>query len=208
MQLGMIGLGRMGANMVRRLMRGGHECVVWDRDEENIKKLAGEGAAGALTLNDLLKMLEPPRAIWLMIPAAAVDDTLAELTARLETGDIVIDGGQLLLHRRHSPRTGTEGQGHALRGCGHQRRRVGAGARLLPDDRRRAGDRSTSRSDFQNAGARTRRDFAHPGPRESAGDRRRRLSALRPFGPGHFVKMVHNGIEYGLMAAYAEGLNF
>jgi 6-phosphogluconate dehydrogenase len=93
MQLGMIGLGRMGANMVRRLMRGGHQCVVWDQNHANVEKLAGEGATGAATLDDLLKALQPPRAVWLMIPAAAVDGTLAELSARMESGDIVIDGG-------------------------------------------------------------------------------------------------------------------
>src|SRR5580658_5845352 len=93
MQLGMIGLGRMGANMVRRLMRGGHQCVVWDQNPENVEKLAGEGATGAATLDDFLKALQPPRAVWLMVPAAAVDGTLAELSARMQSGDIVIDGG-------------------------------------------------------------------------------------------------------------------
>jgi 6-phosphogluconate dehydrogenase len=93
MQLGMIGLGRMGANMVRRLMRGGHQCVVWDQDRANVEKLAGEGARGAATLEDFLKALQPPRAVWMMIPAAAVDGTLAEVSSRMERGDIVIDGG-------------------------------------------------------------------------------------------------------------------
>src|ERR1017187_7323977 len=88
MQLGMIGLGRMGANMVRRLMRGGHQCVVWDQNHANVEKLAGEGPTGAATLDDLLKALQPPRAVWLMVPAAAVDGTLAELSARMEKGDI------------------------------------------------------------------------------------------------------------------------
>jgi 6-phosphogluconate dehydrogenase len=93
MQLGMIGLGRMGANMVRRLMRGGHQCVVWDQGRANVEKLEGEGATGVIALDDLLKALQPPRAVWLMIPAAAVDGSLAELSARMESGDIVIDGG-------------------------------------------------------------------------------------------------------------------
>jgi len=93
MQLGMIGLGRMGANMVRRLMRGGHQCAVWDQDHANVEKLAGEGATGAATLDDLLKALQPPRAVWLMIPAAAVDGALAQLSAHMESGDMVIDGG-------------------------------------------------------------------------------------------------------------------
>ena len=93
MQLGMIGLGRMGANMVRRLMRGGHECVVWDQNHANVEQLAKDGAAGGLTLDDFLKMLKPPRAVWLMVPAAVVDGTLGELSARMESGDIIIDGG-------------------------------------------------------------------------------------------------------------------
>src|ERR1022692_2895678 len=93
MQLGMIGLGRMGANMVRRLMRGGHQCVVWDQNHANVEKLAGEGAPGGPALDDFLKALQPPRAIWLMVPSAAVDGTLVELSARMEKGDIVIDGG-------------------------------------------------------------------------------------------------------------------
>src|ERR1017187_7365308 len=93
MQLGMIGLGRMGANMVRRLMRGGHQCVVWDQNHANVEKLEGEGATGAAALDDFLKALQPPRAVWLMVPSAAVEGTLAELSARMEKGDIVIDGG-------------------------------------------------------------------------------------------------------------------
>src|SRR5579862_6403137 len=93
MQLGMIGLGRMGANMVRRLMRGGHKCVVWDQNHANVEQLARDGAAGGLTLDDFLKMLTPPRAVWLMVPAGAVDATLAQLSASMESGDIIIDGG-------------------------------------------------------------------------------------------------------------------
>jgi len=92
MQLGMIGLGRMGANMVRHLMQGGHQCAVWDQNPANVEKLAGEGATGALALHDLLKALQPPRAVWLMIPAAVVDGTLAELSARMESGDMAIEG--------------------------------------------------------------------------------------------------------------------
>ena len=93
MQLGMIGLGRMGANMVRRLMRGGHQCVVYDVHPESVKGLVGEGAAGAFSLDELVQKLERPRAIWLMVPAAVVDQTLADLAPRMEEGDILIDGG-------------------------------------------------------------------------------------------------------------------
>ena len=93
MQLGMIGLGRMGANMVRRLMKGGHECVVFDRNQDSVKQLAGEGATGADSLDDFVRKLKPPRPVWLMVPAAVVDDTLHDLAPRLQHGDVVIDGG-------------------------------------------------------------------------------------------------------------------
>ena len=99
MQLGMIGLGRMGANMVRRLMKAGHECVVYDVSPATVQGLAKEGAAGASSLDDFVARLKKPRAVWLMVPAAVVDQTLAGLTGKLEPGDIVIDGGQLLLPR-------------------------------------------------------------------------------------------------------------
>ncbi|MGO4884023.1 MAG: phosphogluconate dehydrogenase (NAD(+)-dependent, decarboxylating) [Bryobacteraceae bacterium] len=207
MQLGMIGLGRMGANMVRRLMRGGHECVVWDRDEENIKKLAGEGAAGALTLNDLLKMLEPPRAIWLMIPAAAVDDTLAELTARLETGDIVIDGGnsyyiddirrarELKAKGMHYVDVGTSGGVWGLeRGFCQM---IGGEPEIV----QHLDPIFKTLAPGRGAISRT------PGREKAPGSAEEGYLHCGPSGSGHFVKMVHNGIEYGLMAAYAEGLN-
>src|SRR5271168_4444716 len=93
MQLGMIGLGRMGANMVRRLMKNGHKCVVYDRSAETVKQLAGEGATGTTSMDEFVKALQKPRAIWLMVPAAVVDSTLHELSAKLDKGDIVIDGG-------------------------------------------------------------------------------------------------------------------
>ena len=107
MQLGMIGLGRMGANMVRRLMRGGHECVVFDMSAESVKKMAADGAAGAESLADFVQKLKAPRAVWMMVPAAVVDSTLAELTHHLEKGDIVIDGGNSLF-------TDTNRRFHAL----------------------------------------------------------------------------------------------
>src|SRR5271167_4407754 len=93
MQLGMIGLGRMGANMVRRLMKGGHECMVFDRNQASVKQLAGEGATGTESLDDFVRKLKQPRAVWLMVPAAGVDDTLHDLSGRLQPGDIIIDGG-------------------------------------------------------------------------------------------------------------------
>jgi 6-phosphogluconate dehydrogenase len=207
MQLGMIGLGRMGANMVRRLMRGGHQCVVWDQDRANVGKLAGEGASGAATLEDFLKALEPPRAVWMMIPAAAVDGTLAEVSSRMERGDIVIDGGnsyyiddirrakEMDAKGLHYVDVGTSGGVWGLeRGfcqmIGGQTeivQHLDAIFKTLAPGRGNA-DRTPGR---EKAGGSAEEGYLHCGPS----------------GAGHFVKMVHNGIEYGLMAAYAEGLN-
>jgi 6-phosphogluconate dehydrogenase len=207
MQLGMIGLGRMGANMVRRLMRGGHQCVVWDHDAANIEKLAGEGATGAATLDGFLKALQRPRAVWLMIPAAAVDTTLAELSARLDAGDIIIDGGNsyyiddirrakdLVAKGLHYVDVGTSGGVWGLeRGfcqmIGGQPEIV---QHLDPIFKTLAPGRGNA--------PRT------PGREKAGGTAEEGYLYCGPSGAGHFVKMVHNGIEYGLMAAYAEGLN-
>jgi 6-phosphogluconate dehydrogenase len=207
MQLGMIGLGRMGANMVRRLMRGGHQCVVWDQDRANVEKLAGEGARGAATLEDFLKALQPPRAVWMMIPAAAVDGTLAEVSSRMERGDIVIDGGnsyyiddirrakEMDAKGLHYVDVGTSGGVWGLeRGfcqmIGGQTeivQHLDAIFKTLAPGRGNA-DRTPGR---EKTGGTPEEGYLHCGPS----------------GAGHFVKMVHNGIEYGLMAAYAEGLN-
>jgi len=207
MQLGMIGLGRMGANMVRRLMRGGHQCAVWDQNHANVEALAGEGATGALTLDDMLKALQPPRAVWLMIPAAVVDATLAELSARMESGDIVIDGGnsyyiddirrakELDAKGLHYVDVGTSGGVWGLeRGfcqmIGGQPEIV---QHLDPIFKTLAPGRGNA--------DRT------PGREKAGGTAEEGYLYCGPSGAGHFVKMVHNGIEYGLMAAYAEGLN-
>ena len=207
MQLGMIGLGRMGANMVRRLMRGGHQCAVWDQNHANVEALAGEGATGAATLDDLLKALQPPRPVWLMIPAAAVDGALAQLSAHMESGDIVIDGGnsyyiddirrakELDAKGLHYVDVGTSGGVWGLeRGfcqmIGGQPeivRHLDPIFKTLAPGRGNA-DRTPGR---EKAGGTAEEGYLYCG--ES--------------GAGHFVKMVHNGIEYGLMAAYAEGLN-
>ena len=207
MQLGMIGLGRMGANMVRRLMRGGHQCVVWDRDRASVEKLAGEGATGAATLEEFLKALDPPRAVWLMIPAAFVDATLAELSARMESGDIVIDGGnsyyiddirrakELDAKGLHYVDVGTSGGVWGLeRGfcqmIGGQPeivQHLDAIFKTLAPGRGNA-ERTPGR---EKVGGSAEEGYLHCGAS----------------GAGHFVKMVHNGIEYGMMAAYAEGLN-
>ena len=207
MQLGMIGLGRMGANMVRRLLHGGHECVVYDNNADNVKRLAGEGATGASSLDDFVKKLSAPRAVWIMIPAAVVDTTHAELAARLQKGDIVVDGGnshyvddirrakELAARGLHHLDVGTSGgvwgleRGYCLMIGGD----VDAVAHLDPIFKTLAPGRGNL--------PRT------PGREKSNGTAEDGYLHCGPSGAGHFVKMVHNGIEYGLMAAYAEGLN-
>ncbi|HXI43348.1 MAG TPA: decarboxylating 6-phosphogluconate dehydrogenase [Bryobacteraceae bacterium] len=207
MQLGMIGLGRMGANMVRRLLRGGHECVVYDNNADNVKRLAGEGATGASSLDDFVKKLSAPRAVWIMIPAAVVDTTHAELAARLQKGDIVVDGGnshyvddirrakELAARGLHHLDVGTSGgvwgleRGYCLMIGGD----MDAVAHLDPIFKTLAPGRGNL--------PRT------PGREKSNGTAEDGYLHCGPSGAGHFVKMVHNGIEYGLMAAYAEGLN-
>ncbi|MFT0531504.1 phosphogluconate dehydrogenase (NAD(+)-dependent, decarboxylating) [Castellaniella hirudinis] len=205
MQIGMIGLGRMGANMTTRLLRGGHDCVVHDQNPDAIGRLAALGATAAASLPALVDALAAPRAIWLMVPAGAVDAVLAALTPLLQAGDTIIDGGNSHYHddlRRaaalrpqgiHYVDVGTSGgiagleRGYCLMIGGDQAvdrltpifatLAPGAGAPPIPGQRSRA---STASQGWLHCG---------------------------PHGAGHFVKMVHNGIEYGLMAAYAEGLN-
>jgi 6-phosphogluconate dehydrogenase len=207
MQLGMIGLGRMGANMVRRLIRGGHECVVFDRTPVHVADLVKDGATGANSLADFVKTLKKPRAIWLMVPAAAVDSTLKDLTALLESGDIVIDGGnsyyiddirraqELAPSGLHYVDVGTSGGVWGLeRGycqmIGGENEIVG---RLDPIFKTLA----PGRGDVERT----------PGREKAAGTAEDGYLHCGPSGAGHFVKMVHNGVEYGLMAAYAEGFN-
>src|SRR5450755_399080 len=207
MQLGMIGLGRMGANMVRRLMRGGHQCVVWDRDHGNVEKLAGEGATGVATLEDMLKALEPPRAVWMMIPAAGVGGTLAELSAHMESGDTAIDGGNsyyiddirrakdLVTKGLHYVDVGTSGGVWGLeRGFCQM---IGG----QPETVRHLDPILKTLAPGRGNAERT------PGREKAGGTAEEGYLYCGPSGAGHFVKMVHNGIEYGLMAAYAEGLN-
>jgi 6-phosphogluconate dehydrogenase len=207
MQVGMIGLGRMGANMVRRLRRGGHDCIVWDVSRGAIEALTREGAVGATSLDDFVARLAPPRVVWLMVPAAVVDSTLETLVPLLAADDVVVDGGNsyyrddvdrakaLAARGVHYVDCGTSGgvwgveRGYCLMIGGETEvvRRLdplfvtlAPGAGSIPPTASRAG-----RSDTAEQG------YLHCGPN----------------GAGHFVKMVHNGIEYGLMAAYAEGLN-
>ncbi len=207
MQIGMIGLGRMGANMVRRLLAGNHECVVFDHSSQAVEDLAGEGAVGAVSLEDLVKKLDAPRAVWMMVPVAFVETLIADLLPHLAPGDTLIDGGnsyyaddiriarELESSQINYIDCGTSGgvmgleRGYCLMIGGPKE----AVARLDPvfatlapgmGDISRTPGREKSKSTAEQG-------YLHCGPN----------------GAGHFVKMVHNGIEYGLMAAYAEGMN-
>jgi len=206
MQLGMVGLGRMGANMVRRLVKGGHQCVVFDMSPKAVKELAKEKALGASSLADLLKKLEKPRAVWLMVPAAVVDKTIADVLSHLEAEDILIDGGnsyyvddirrakELTPKHIHYVDVGTSGgvwgleRGYCMMIGGEKEvvkhldpifKTLAPGPGDIP--------RTPGR---EKIGGTAEQGYLHCGPN----------------GAGHFVKMVHNGIEYGVMAAYAEGL--
>jgi 6-phosphogluconate dehydrogenase len=205
MQLGMIGLGRMGANMVRRLMRHGHECVVFDRSEAAVAGLTAEGAIGSTSLADFVARLASPRTVWLMVPAAVVDATLADLVHLLAPGDVCVDGGnsyyvddirrggELRAKGIHYLDVGTSGgvwgleRGYCMM-IGGDAEPV---ARLDPIFAALA----PGRGDTPRA----------PGSDAASGSAEQGYLHCGPSGAGHFVKMVHNGIEYGLMAAYAEG---
>ena len=207
MQLGMIGLGRMGANMVRRLIGGGHECVVFDVSPTVVAELAKEKAVGASSLADFVKKLSKPRAIWLMVPVAVVDKSIADLLPLLEKGDILIDGGnsyyiddirrakELAAKGIHYVDVGTSGGVWGLeRGyCMMIGGEPATVKHLDPLLKRLA----PGRGDIPRT----------PGREKSDGTAEEGYLHCGPNGAGHFVKMVHNGIEYGLMAAYAEGMN-
>jgi 6-phosphogluconate dehydrogenase len=207
MQLGMLGLGRMGANIVRRLMRDGHECVVWTRTAATVQGLAAEGAIGAADLDDFVARLTQPRVAWIMVPAAATEAMIDELAKRMAPGDTIIDGGNSYYHddiRRskalatkgiHYVDIGTSGgvfgleRGFCLMIGGEDEvvgrldplfRTIAPGVAAAPRTDGRIGDPSAAEQGYLHCG---------------------------PAGAGHFVKMVHNGIEYGIMAAYAEGMN-
>ncbi len=207
MQIGMIGLGRMGANMVTRLLRGQHDCVVHARKPQGMAALVGLGARGSTSLPDLVRQLEPPRAIWLMVPAAAVDGLLAQLTPLLAPGDTIIDGGNA--HYRDDLRRAA-----ALQAAGIHHLDVGTsggvaglvrGYCLMVGGEASVVERLRSVFVTLAPGA----DAATPTPGRPAagGSADQGWLHCGPHGAGHFVKMVHNGIEYGLMAAYAEGFN-
>ena len=203
----MIGLGRMGTNMVRRLTKGGHECVVYDVQTEAVKKLLHQGTVGASSLEDLVVRLAKPRAVWLMVPAAAVDQALAQLAPLLEAGDIVIDGGNS--HYRDDIRRGA-----ALEPRGIHYVDVGTSGGVVGLDRGYCLMIGGEKDIVQRlapifATLSPGVDAASPTPGRGKRDSTAEQGYLHcgPQGAGHFVKMVHNGIEYGVMAAYAEGLN-
>ena len=207
MQIGMIGLGRMGANMVRRLLEGSHECVVFDRVPTAVDELAREKAVGASSLADLVSKLKTPRAIWMMIPGAFVEQLIADLLPHLEPGDILIDGGnsyyvddiriakELAVRQIHYVDCGTSGGVMGLE----------RGYCLMIGGPTEAVQRLESV--FKTLAPGTGDIPRTPGRDTLGGTAEQGYLHCGPSGAGHFVKMVHNGIEYGLMAAYAEGMN-
>jgi 6-phosphogluconate dehydrogenase len=207
MQLGMIGLGRMGANMVRRLIRDGHECVVFDRDTDAVNALAKEGAVGARSMEDFAGQLKPPRAAWMMVPAAAVDETLKQLEPLMEKGDIIIDGG-------NSYYRDDVARAERLRSKGIDYVDVGTSGGVWGLERgfcqMIGGPKRAVRhldSVFASLAPEVKSAPRTPGREEAEGTAEHGYLHCGPNGAGHFVKMVHNGVEYGVMAAYAEGLN-
>ncbi|HXP23494.1 MAG TPA: NADP-dependent phosphogluconate dehydrogenase, partial [Candidatus Sulfotelmatobacter sp.] len=201
MQLGMIGLGRMGANMVRRLQKAGHKCVVFDRSADVVKQLAAEGPTGAASLDDFIAKLEKPRAIWLMVPAGVVDATIADLVPKLAKDDILIDGGnsyyiddirrakELSSKSIHYVDVGTSGGVWGLeRGYCQM---IGGETNIVRHLDPIFKTLAPGRGDIPRT----------PGREKGSGTAEEGYLHCGPSGAGHFVKMVHNGVEYGLMAA-------
>jgi len=207
MQLGMIGLGRMGAGLVRRLTKDGHRCVVYDASPAAVMKIAGRGVRGSASIDELVSKLDRPRAVWVMVPAAVTGRTIEELAARMDAGDIIIDGGNSHYHDDLLRAKALEGRGIHYVDCGTSGGVYGLerGYCLMIGGEKRAVKHLTpifkSIAPGIKAAPRTRGRQGTPGPAEHG------YLHCGPAGAGHFVKMVHNGIEYGLMAAYAEGLN-
>jgi len=207
MQIAMIGLGRMGANMVRRLLRGGHRVVVYDKSPEAVRALVAEGAVGATSLTGLVEQMATPRALWLMVPAAFVDATITELSALLSSGDIVIDGGNsyYIDDIRRGKELGSRGIHYVD---------VGTSGGVFGLERgycQMIGGETSVVKHLDSVFATLAPDI---GAAPKTPERQSKTSTAEhgylhcgPSGAGHFVKMIHNGIEYGLMAAYAEGFN-
>jgi len=208
MQLGMIGLGRMGSNMVRRLMRGGHTAVAYDRNPENVKLIAREGAAAAMSLDEFVAKLTTPKVVWLMLPAGqATEETVAALSERLSSGDVLIDGGNS--HFKDDVRRSS-----SLKPKGISYLDIGTSGGVWGLERGYCIMVGGDKAAFQrvepllktlapgNAGV-----PATPGRRKGSGSAEEGYLYCGPSGAGHFVKMVHNGIEYGLMQAYGEGFD-
>ena len=207
MQIGMIGLGRMGANMVHRLSNNGHTCVAYARHAETVNKVLRPGVTGATSLEDLVSKLETPRIVWLMVPAAAVDATLATLYPLLSPGDILIDGGnsyyqddirrskEVQAHKLHYVDVGTSGGTHGLE----------RGYCLMIGGEKSIVEHLSPL--FKTLAPGNAAASPTPGRDPSRGSAAEGYLHCGPHGAGHFVKMVHNGIEYGIMGAYAEGLN-
>jgi 6-phosphogluconate dehydrogenase len=207
MQVGMIGLGRMGANMVRRLMGAGHECVVFDVSPDAVSALAGEGATGAPSLEDFVKSLQPPRSICVMVPAAFVDDTVDKLAPLLDADDAIIDGGNSYYRDdlRRAKALGEQGLHYVDMGTSGGVFGLHRGYCLMVGGDDKAIERLdpffSSLAPGVDAAPRTPGREGDPSPAEQG------YLHCGPAGAGHFVKMVHNGIEYGMMASFAEGLN-
>ncbi len=207
-QLGMVGLGRMGANLVRRLMRDGHDCVVYDVNPEPIKELAGEGATGASTLAELAEKLDAPRSVWVMVPAGEItESTVKEVAEVLEKGDAIIDGGNSYYRDdiRRSQMVGEKGIDYIDCGTSGGVFGLDRGFCLMiggPDE-------AVERLDpiFKTIAPGVDSAERTPGRKGDPDTAENGYLHCGPSGAGHFVKMVHNGIEYGVMAAYAEGLN-
>jgi 6-phosphogluconate dehydrogenase len=207
MELGMIGLGRMGTNMVRRLMRAGHKCFTYDVHPEAVQAVVKEGAVGATSLENLVQQLSKPRTLWMMVPDAAVEQTLNGLVPHLQPGDVVVDGGNSYYHDdiRRAAELKTKGLDYVDVGAsggvwGSER---GYCMMIGGDDVvvQKLDPLFASLAPSVDAASRT------PGREKKPGTSEHGYLHCGPNGAGHFVKMVHNGIEYGMMAAYAEGLN-
>jgi 6-phosphogluconate dehydrogenase len=208
MQLGMVGLGRMGANMVRRLMGGGHECVVFDLKRENVARLTAEGASGAASLRELVTKLVPPRAVWIMVPAGeATESTVSALAQALDAGDTVVDGGNSFFKDDVRRSKGLAGRGVHFVDVGTSGGVWGAerGYCLMIGGPREAVARL--QPIFETLAPGLGKVERTPGRKGPVAPAEKGYLHCGPVGAGHFVKMVHNGIEYGLMQAYAEGFD-